>query len=298
MPLSCLRIPFRALGAENELQIYAAGENDAHSAAQLAIKEVLRVEKTFSRYDDSSVVSLINRSTGGDPLAVDEETRKLLDYAGACYSQSDGLFDITSGVLRRAWNFRGGTLPSREQVADLLGLIGWNKVDWRPPLFRLPCAGMEIDFGGFGKEYAADRAAEVLRISGVDSALVNLAGDIKIVGARPDNTPWVVGLSHPADPKTPFKRIKISSGALATSGNYQRFIDAGGKRYCHILNPRTGWPPVDSFQSVTVLAPSALVAGTLATTAMLFGERDGIDMLREAGVSFVCMLNSGEVVQS
>jgi thiamine biosynthesis lipoprotein len=159
----------------------------------------------------------------------------------------------------------------------LLPLVGWHKVQWQDRRIRLPEAGMELDFGGFGKEYAADRAASVLFQHGIRHALVNLGGDVQVLGPRglPESQgqPWQVGVQHPRP--TPshdlVASLPLGRGALATSGDYERFFEVEGRRYCHILDPRSGWP-VFHWQSVTVLAPNASTAGALSTIAMLMGE--------------------------
>jgi FAD:protein FMN transferase len=202
------------------------------------------------------------------PVAVDEETAALLNYADALYKQSNGLFDITSGILRRGWDFKAGRMPSPQTLAELTAKVGWNRVLWRGSSILLPAAGMELDFGGFGKEYAADRAAAVLQQAGMTSGLVNLGGDIRVLGPQPDGSPWWLAVQHPRDATRHLAHIPLSSGALTTSGDYERFFEQDGKRYCHVLNPHTGWP-VSAWQSVSVVSPLASSAGSLATIAML-----------------------------
>jgi hypothetical protein len=159
------RFPFRAMATEHELQVDAPDERGARRAADAAIADVLRIEAKYSRYRDDSVTTAINRAAGGAPVAIDAETAALLRYAAQCHALSDGAFDITSGVLRRAWNFRAQPpkLPDPAAIDAALALIGWPRVEWDERSVRLPDKGMEIDFGGIGKEYAADRAATAAR---------------------------------------------------------------------------------------------------------------------------------------
>lgn len=277
------------MGGPCAVQVYAPDAGQARRAMQAAQVEVLRIETKYSRYRADSVVSRINAAAGaGKGIEVDEETAALLDYAAAAYEQSDGLFDITSGVLRRAWDFKAKRLPSDAQLAALLPLVGWSQVEWQRPRVRLSRAGMEIDFGGFGKEYAADRAAAVLLALGVKHGLVELGGDIRIVGPHPDGSPWRIGVRHPRRPAEPIATLELHQGAIASSGDYERFFEHGGKRYCHILDPRSGWP-VQSFAGVSVLAEQCLIAGTATTVGILRGEKDGAKWLKELGLPHLCI---------
>jgi thiamine biosynthesis lipoprotein len=289
------RFTFRAMAAENEVQVHSDDAAFAESAATRAIQEVLRIEEKYSRYLDASVVSRINSGAGGAPVAIDAETHGLLMFADACYSQSDGLFDATSGVLRRAWRFDGDRVPGPEELDALVTLVGWERVDLAPGSVRLPLPGMELDFGGFGKEYAVDRAILALRDVGITSAFVNLAGDLAILGPQPGRMPWRVGIQHPRRKDALLATLPVTSGAIATSGDYERFIEVDGVRHCHVLDPRTG-RSARGFQSVTVHAPSCLVAGSAATIAMLKGAREGLEWLRTLGLAHLCVLEDGTVV--
>lgn len=230
--------------------------------------EIHRIEAKYSRYRPDSVVSAISAQAGLNWVACDDETLSLLDYADSMFSQSGGLFDVTSGALRRAWNFQQAVLPKTETLKDLRALVNWSSVQRDEGSIRLPQAGMELDFGGFGKEYAADRAADALLARGVRHGYVNLAGDIRVVGPQPNGQPWVIGIQDPRCPDGLVASVALADGAIATSGDYERYFDLGGHRFSHILDPHSGMP-VDCWRSVSVLAPTAMVAGGLATIAML-----------------------------
>ncbi|QJR14717.1 FAD:protein FMN transferase [Usitatibacter palustris] len=289
------RMSFKAMAAVNEIQLYAEDEARAKAAAMATRDEVLRIEAKFSRYRPDSIVSRINAAAGEAPVPIDEETLGLLAFADACHENSGGLFDPTAGVLRAAWNFQVDHVPSDAELAPLLGLIGWKKVELTDTTVRLPEYGMELDFGGFGKEYAVDRAAVILKEKGFTSALVNLAGDLAILGTLDDGLPWRVGIKHPRVADAVIAQLPVSSGALATSGDYERFIEVDGVRHCHILDPRTG-RSARGLRSVTVHAPTCLVAGSATTIAMLKGEREGLAWLKSLGLKHYCMLGNGEIV--
>lgn len=273
------------MGGPNSLQLYAADEATAQRAAAAAQAEVLRIEAKYSRYRDESIVSRINAAAGsGTAIEVDDETAGLLDYAATVFEQSDGLFDITSGVLRKAWDFKARRIPEQSEIDALLPLIGWPKVRWQRPQLVLPLKGMQIDFGGFGKEYAADRAAAVLLSLGIRHGLVELGGDLRVVGPHPDGAPWQVGIRHPRNPETAIATIPLDRGALATSGDYERYFEQAGRRYSHLLDPQTGWPISGGFASVSVVADQCVIAGSFTTVAMLKDATDGQRWLEDAGM--------------
>jgi thiamine biosynthesis lipoprotein len=289
------RFTFRAMAAENEVQVWGQGA-DAGDAARRAIAEVARIEAKYSRYRPDSIVSRINAAAGGAPIAIDDETRQLLAYADACWRQSGGLFDATSGILRRAWNFDIARVPSDDELAKLVARVGWQRVEIDGRGVRLREAGMELDFGGFGKEYAVDRAALVMKEAGAESALVNLAGDLAILAPQPGGAPWRVGIRHPRRQGELLATLEVSSGSIATSGDYERFVDVDGARHSHILDPRTG-RSARGLQSVTVHAPSCLVAGSATTIAMLKGEGEGLAWLEALGLPYLCVTDGARVVE-
>ena len=275
-------IGFRAMATPCEVRVETDDASMAQTLAIHAEAEARRIENKFSRYRTDSVVSAIN-TRAHQGLVVDAETARLLDFASACYETSEGLFDITSGVLRRLWRFDGSdNVPSEEKVAALRPLIGWEKVSWHPPEIVLP-PGMEIDFGGLAKEYAVDRVlAEVAPLA--DSpVLVNFGGDLRVSGPRCSGEPWLVAIeSTDAEGKLQ-GMLQLKTGALATSGDARRFLLRDGIRYGHILDPRTGWPVRDAPRSVTVAAPSCIEAGLSATLAILQG-RNAQQFLKQEGI--------------
>lgn len=284
------------MGGPCELQLYAVTAVDAERAAAAAIAEVSRIEAKYSRYRDDSVLSKINSAAGGEPVVVDDETAAMLDYAATAYQQSGGLFDITSGVLRRAWDFKSNTLPSAEHVAEQLPKVGWQKIFWQRPELSLLEAGMELDFGGFGKEYAADSAARVCREQGIAHGLVDLGGDLHVLGPHPDGKPWRVGIRNPRDPEQPIGVISVTQGGLASSGDYERFMLIDDRRYCHILNPLNGWPVQGEAAAITVFAPQCLLAGTAATVFLLKGDQ-GRAWLEELGLAY-CWVDQQQQLHS
>lgn len=285
---------FNALGSDCIFQLFGAGDALAHAASAEAMREVFRIEARYSRYREDSELSRINTvaATGGT-IEVDAETGALLDYAYACYRLSGGLFDITSGVLRKVWNFSSGRIPNENAISATLPLIGLDKIKWQSARLTFNTPGMELDFGGIGKEYAADRAAQICRTMGIGHGLIDLGGDVSLIGPRPDGSPWRIGIRDPVLPAQPLTTVNLTSGALATSGDYERCIEVNGQRYCHILNPLTGWP-VRGVASASVISDECLIAGTLATIAMLKGA-DGAEWLRSRGVRHIVVDHNGRI---
>ena len=205
-----------------------------------------------------------------------------------CHEQSGGLFDITSGVFRRVWHRRRKSLPRQSELDACLDRVGWDKVERSETQVYLPLEGMELDFGGVVKEYAADAAAMIGRRAGIRHGLVNLGGDIRIVGPRPDGSPWPIGIVHPVRRDSAIATVPLLEGALTTSGGYERFVEIGGKRYSHLIDPRTGWP-VDGLLSVSVAARQAVVAGSVASIALLQPPAGGLTWLERCGTPYLAI---------
>jgi thiamine biosynthesis lipoprotein len=249
----------------------------------LVAQEAWRVEKKFSRYRSDSVTAWIHENRGS-AIEVDRETASLIDFAGRCFELSGGLFDITSGVLRYAWKFDGSDrVPEPAAVERLLPRVGFEKLQWRSPRLLLP-DGMELDFGGIGKEYAVDRAYDSLAVRCSDPFLINFGGDLR-ANRSPSHAPWQVGIERPDTDRRATMILDLTHGALATSGDSRRFLLKDGVRYGHILDPRTGWPIRHSPRSVTVAASSCTEAGLLSTLALLQGGR-AREFLEELGVRY------------
>ncbi|HSL68957.1 MAG TPA: FAD:protein FMN transferase, partial [Longimicrobiales bacterium] len=262
-------------------------ESLARQIADLAADEAWRVEGKFSRYRTDNVVHAINTSRGRT-VSVDAETAHLIEFGATLWRLSKGAFDLTSGVLRRAWRFDGtGSVPSAEAIAQLMKQVGWQHVRWRNPELTLP-EGMEIDLGGIGKEYAVDRVISTLGEFVNGPVLVNFGGDLR-ASAPPRAAPaWHVGIEAIDTAGTASRLVELRNGALATSGDTRRHVELNGQRYGHILDARTGWPTPRAPRSITVAADTCTQAGTFATLAMLRGENASRFLDRE-NVQYWCL---------
>jgi len=276
-------VSFTAMASPCETLLSSTADAAALELGTLVAQEAWRVEKKFSRYRNDSVTAWIHENRG-TRIEVDEETASLIDFASQCFDLSDGLFDITSGVLRYAWKFDGSDrIPEAAAIRHLLPLVGFEKLEWQSPRLLLP-AGMELDFGGIGKEYAVDRAYDLLAARRSAPFLINFGGDLR-ANRSPSHGPWQVGIERPDTDRTATMILDLEHGALATSGDSRRYLLKDGVRYGHILDPRTGWPVWHAPRSVTVAASSCTEAGLLSTLALLHGAR-AREYLEEQGVRY------------
>lgn len=277
---------FLAMASPCEIHLETGSRKTALHLCTLAMNEALRVEAKFSRYRRDNILWQINNNRGSS-ITVDEETTRLLDFADQCHELSDGLFDVTSGVLGTVWTFDGSdNVPKQHQIDKLLPLIGWQKVDWQTPSIRLP-AGMQIDFGGIGKEYAVDRTVDLLRASTRMPFLVNFGGDLHASAPPEASGAWQVGIEAASEAEISSRGLTLRKGALTTSGDAQRYLLKNGIRYGHVLNPHTGWPAVNAPSSITVAGNSCVEAGILSTLAILKGA-DAESFLMEQDVPHWC----------
>ena len=232
--------------------------------------EALRIEKKFSRYRDDNNIFKINNAKGA-AVAVDDETARLIDFSDQLTTMSEGMFDITSGVLRKVWKFDGSDhVPEPAAVSAVLENVGWSKVQWKDQILQMP-EGMEIDLGGVGKEYAVDRCVQIVRSLTQESVLVNFGGDLATTGERRSKNCWSVGRLVTGKDNA-VALFKLYRGSIATSGDAHRYLLKDGVRYSHVLNPKTGWSVPDAPHTVSVAAPTCVEAGMMSIMAMLQGD--------------------------
>lgn len=276
---------FFAMASNCEVLLDTQDGLKAQQVFDVVVKEVERIEHKYSRYrPESSLSQMVARA--GQPTPIDEETHRLLSFAEQLYGLSDGLFDITSGVLRRAWKFDGASaVPDEQSISACLPLVGWHQVELSQSAIVLK-PGMELDLGGIGKEYAVDCAFGCAENIFSGAFLINLGGDLRAKGPRSNGRSWRVGIENPAQTKEALGAIEVNTLAVATSGNTKRFIDRDGIRFGHLLNPKTGWPVVTQERSVTVAASTCTVAGMLTSLALLAPDGPTAFLKAQEGVAF------------
>lgn len=278
------------MGSPCEIHVYAQNAAVATRAISAASEDIVRLEQKFSRYLPGNLFDQVNQAAAsGAHIDVDDEFIALLEYADACHQQSDGLFDVTSGILRKVWDFKKPEIriPDQSEIDKLIKSVGWQYVSWSGTRLSFERTGMELDFGGIVKEYAVDRAATICEENGIRHGLIDLGGDMFFIGPHPDERPWDIYARHPRHADKSYGRFQISRGGLASSGDYERKIEINHQRYCHILSPKSGWP-TRGLAGVTVVAPQCVVAGSACTTAMLM-EQNGPAWLQELGLPYLCM---------
>lgn len=293
MTLRLYRRSFVAMGCPCEAVLYAPTEGRAETGFEVAVREVNRLDDKYSHYREDSLLSrLASRAARPGGCVVDPETAALLDYAQQQYLASDGLFDITARRLTRLWD-RARSLPAIAELNSALSLTGWSRVKWDGERLELP-PGYELDMGGIVKEYAADRAVMLLKKNGFFQGFVDLGGDFHVAGPHPDGSPWRIGIRNPLHRENAAAYMDVSRGGLASSGDYERYVEVNGVRYSHFINPKTGWAMrADPERSaVSVAAPSCLLAGSIATLAMLFQGNAGRRLLDESGLAWVELARS------
>lgn len=262
---------FTAMASPCEVLMEVDDERLARQIFKVVSDEAKRIEQKFSRYRDDNIIYRINNASG-KAVEVDDETARLIDFGENLYQMSDGLFDITSGILRKAWRFDGSdNLPERLTVKKLVKRVGWDKVSWTKGVLSMK-PEMEIDLGGIGKEYAVDRAVQLVQSLTNHSVLVNFGGDLASTAKNRLQGYWSVGRLVTGK-ENAVAMFRLCLGAIATSGDAHRYLLKDGVRYSHVLNPKTGWPVPDTPHTVSVAAPTCIEGGMMSTLAMLQGNK-------------------------
>ena len=271
----------------NRFQLSAAGESEewAHDCIDAGIAEIQRIEKLLTTYNEESETALINRNAGIKPVSVSKETFDIIERSIRISRITQGAFDITYGSIdKRLWNFdiNMKALPDLSTAKKMTKLINYRNIvlDKKDLSVMLREKGMRIGFGGIGKGYAAERAKLVMKEKGVESGIVNASGDMTIWGLQPNGSPWTIGIVDPNVRDRIFSYMNISDMAVATSGNYEKFIMINGKKYSHTINPKTGLP-IRGIKSVTIISPNAEIADAMTTPVMIMGIGPGLHMINQ-----------------
>ena len=273
------------MGNRFEITVVAQSEDWAFQRIEEAVQEIKRIEQVLTTFKDDSETNLINRNAGIAPVKVSTEILQLIERSIRISKLTMGAFDITYGSIdKRLWNFDQNmtSLPDAETAKKMVRLIDYRNIilDEHEQTAFLKEKGMRIGFGGIGKGYAAEKAKEVMISNGVTSGIVNASGDLTAWGHQPDGSPWTVGIVHPDAAHLPFSYMDITDMAVATSGNYEKFVLIKGKKYSHTINPHTGLP-VTGIKSVTIISPNAEVCDALATPVTIMGIQSGIHLINQ-----------------
>ena len=276
---------FKKMGNRFEITVVFDDETEAAGHIDAAIDEISRIEALLTTFNEGSQTSLINRNAGISPVKVDREVFDLIHRARKISDLTQGAFDLSYGSIdKKLWNFDKEmiSLPDKETAKRSVHLINYKNIlldESRSTVF-LKEPGMRIGFGGIGKGYAAERAKEVLIGRGVKNGIVNASGDLATWGVQPNGEAWTIGIADPNAARHPFSSLKLRDGAIATSGNYEKFVVIDGKKYSHTIDPKTGLP-VTGIKSVTIISPHAEVSDALATPVMIMGTKVGLDFINQ-----------------
>ncbi len=277
------KLAFHAMATACEVQYVApAGEVQAAAFERAAVAWVQAFEAKYSRFLPTSLLSRINAAAGRDWVPVDPEMEAMLELCQTLHFMTQGVLDPTALPVIQLWNWKRQppTVPSDTQMAEALSLVGWAKVKREPGRVFLPMAGMALDFGGFGKEYAVDMVARLATEQGLSAVLVDFGHDLRALGVPPGRPAWHIGLEDPFRPGTCRESVGLSGRGIASSGDYQRSFVAEGRRYGHIIDPRTGRPVANGCIQATVIAGTCLQAGVLSTTAFVLGVPRGLEFIQ------------------
>lgn len=271
----------------NSFEITVVGENEqwANKKIDIAIEEIQRIEKLLTTFAEGSQTNQINRAAGIAPVAVDQEVFDLIKRSIRISEITDGAFDLSYGSIDKSlWNFdrQMTSLPDPEKARSMVRLINFRNIllDESQCTVLLKEKGMRIGFGGIGKGYAAEMAKRLLIAEGVRSGIVNASGDLTAWGHQANGKPWTIGIANPDNANLPFSYLNISNWAIATSGNYEKYVMIDGKKYSHTINPKTGLP-VTGIKSVTILSPNAEIADAMATPVTIMGIKAGINLINQ-----------------
>lgn len=277
------RVSFAALGTQCEIQYVAPDAKTGKAFAAAAVAWVNRFEAKYSRFRPDSLISRINAAAGKEWVEVDADAESIFALADQIQVLTRGVLDPSMLPLMRLWNYRAAPprLPTSEEVAAARAKVGWARVQRKPGRVFLPEAGMGLDLGGYGKEYAVDRVAELGLAMGVKNLLVDFGHDVRACGAPPDAPCWLIGVEDPRRLGTSRMTLAVSERGVASSGNGIRCFTIGGRRYGHIVDPRTGYPAANGCEQVTIVASSCLEAGLLATAVYVLGAVAGLGLLAE-----------------
>jgi thiamine biosynthesis lipoprotein len=295
------RLTFRAMATQCEVQ-YTAPGGDAQASKFEAAAEgwVHAFEAKYSRFQPTSLVSRINDAAGKEWVTVDPETEGLLAMCDTLFFMTRGILDPSALPLIRIWNWKANppVIPDASAIAAAMKLVGWSKVRREPGRVFLPEKGMALDFGGFGKEYAVDIVSLIAKDHGIADSLVDFGHDLRATGAPPGRPAWHIGLEDPKVPGSIWASIGLTRKSIASSGDYIRSFTLAGRRYGHIIDPRTGWPVANGSTQATVIADTCLQAGMLSTSAFIAGISQGLEMIRSVPWAEGIILTEKEKAQT
>ena len=292
----------KLMGSRFEITVVAETESKANSYIDIAASEISRIEKIISSWDSKSETSKINANAGIKPVKVSPELLALIERAIGISKLTDGAFDISYASMDRIWKFDGSMtkMPSEAKIKASVAKVGFKNIvlDKNASTVFLKYKEMKIGFGAIGKGYAADKAKSLLIKKGVQAGIINASGDMNTWGKQPNGDHWKVAITNPMDKNKAFALLPLIQGAVVTSGDYEKYVTFNGKRYTHIIDPRTGYP-ASGIISATVFAPKAELADALATSIFVMGINVGLDRINQLpGIECIIIDDKGNIHKS
>ncbi|WP_457615568.1 FAD:protein FMN transferase [Lutibacter sp.] len=296
------RRTLKLMGSRFDISVVANNSSEADAFIDLAVQEITRIEKIISSWDPNSQTSLIIKNAGIKPVKVSKELFDLINRSLAISKLTDGAFDISYASMDKIWKFDGSlkTMPSPEAIKASVAKVGYHNIilDKDKQTVYLKLKGMKIGFGAIGKGYAADKAKQLLISKGVKAGIINASGDMNTWGKQPNGKDWTVAITNPLNKHNSFAILPITNEAVVTSGNYEKYVTFNGKRYTHIIDPRTGYPS-SGITSVTVFAPKAELADALATSIFVMGPEVGINRINQLPkIECIIIDDKGKIITS
>ena len=275
------KLEFRAMGTHCRVNCHGVSAEVARDFQREVIAWVAQFEARYSRFIPDSLIGRINAAAGEHWVETDPETDRLFSLCQELYFFTRGAFDPTALPLIQLWNWKQSPpmLPEAASLQAARALVGWNKVQRQPGGIFLPQRGMALDLGGIGKEYAVDCVMNLARQRGIPNVLVDFGQDVRVRGQAPDKKFWTIGLDDATHPGKCWAGVAVTDHAVATSGDYLRNFTLNGRRYGHIIDPRTGYPALNDCRAVSVIAPSCTIAGLLSTSVCILGAKEGMQLI-------------------
>lgn len=290
------------MGSKFDITIVASDSVSATKNIHLVIDEIVRIENLISEWKPSSQISEVNRSAGIKPIKVDKEVFDLTKRALFFSEITNGAFDISIAAMDKIWKFDDSMeeLPSQEMLLKAIEKVGYKNIELNElnSTIFLKLPGMKIGFGATGKGYAADQGKLLMQQLNVNAGIVNASGDMATWGTQPNSKPWRIGITNPFKLHKSLKILEVNNAAITTSGDYQKYVEFNGKRYSHIINPKTGMP-ASGLISVTVIGENAQTANGLSTSIMVLGYEKGLELLKSYP-DYACLIltDKGKIKKS
>lgn len=290
------------MGSRFDITLVDKDSISAENKIDMAINEINRIENLISEWKEDTPISILNKNAGIRPIEVSKEVLELTQRALKFSELTDGAFDISIAAMDKIWKFDGSTweIPNAEIIKKSVRNVGYQNIliDSLHSTIFLKKKGMKIGFGATGKSYSADKTKDLMKSLGIKAGIINASGDIVAWGTQPNGKPWTVGIAHPLISGEIIKVIKIKNKAIVTSGDYQKYIEIDGKRYAHIINPKTGYPS-SGITSVTILGENAEIANGISTSIMVLGKQKGLQLLKKfPNYQYFIIEDNGKITKS